>query len=363
MKFIKSNLLLFSVLLTALVVFSVLLTFSLMTSGKIEDLKSEISDAESRIKSQRSEKMPFEGLDYELDMARKDLVRLAALERAQNRLWGQVLASENNLSKTWKKKSPESINSSLIRQYTQLRELCRSKNVVLPGGSQGGPATPFLDTPSQPAEEFGFGLKSYDGNWPNFSSEEAQLLGVQIEIIKQLVGFVSESATKDYPLRLAYIHREPVGETDEGNIGDDLLELDDRKASLLKTHGILDSTCFEIQFVGITSHARTFLNSLRPPYLLRKLVVERDTDDTSTAFSPDLGDPAFGNSSPESSELPIVQDVRSKFTFLIEYVTGVDRDAEAFFTGILENVEADDQSLRDFLEASGHGALTETLIE
>ena len=53
MKFIKSNLLLFSVLLTALVVFSVLLTFSLMTSGKIEDLKSEISDAESRIKSQR----------------------------------------------------------------------------------------------------------------------------------------------------------------------------------------------------------------------------------------------------------------------------------------------------------------------
>ena len=119
MKFIKSNLLLFSVLLTAVVVFSVLLTFSLMTSGKIEDLKSEISDAESRIKSQRSEKMPFEGLDYELDMARKDLVRLAALERAQNRLWGQVLASENNLSKTWKKKSPESINSSLIRQYTQ----------------------------------------------------------------------------------------------------------------------------------------------------------------------------------------------------------------------------------------------------
>ena len=92
-------------------------------------------------------------------------------------------------------------------------------------------------------------------------------------------------------------------------------------------------------------------------------MVERDTDDSSTAFSPDPGDPALGIASPESSELPIVQDVRSKFTFLIEYVTGVDRDAEAFFTGILENVEADDQSLRDFLEASGHGALTETLIE
>ena len=278
MKFIKSNLLLFSVLLTALVVFSVLLTFSLMTSGKIEDLKSEISDAESRIKSQRSEKMPFEGLDYELDMARKDLVRLAALERAQNRLWGQVLASENNLSKTWKKKSPESINSSLIRQYTQLRELCRSKNVVLPGGSQGGPATPFLDAPSQPAEEFGFGLKSYDGNWPNFSSEEAQLLGVQIEIIKQLVGFVSESATKDYPLRLAYIHREPVGETDEGNIGDDLLELDDRRPACLRR--MASSTiCVEIQFVGITSHAGP---SLIPETALSssKFVVERDTDDS-----------------------------------------------------------------------------------
>ena len=121
--------------------------------------------------------------------------------------------------------------------------------------------------------------------------------------------------------------------------------------------------CFEITFVGITSHARTFMNQLAPPYLLRDFAADRDTTNFSTTsypVTPNLVSPDPGLQ--ENSELPIVKDVRSKYTFLIEYVTNLDRDHDKFFKSTMTQKSIDIEVMKDFLEKSGHSKMIEQLI-
>jgi len=132
----------------------------------------------------------------------------------------------------------------------------------------------------------------------------------------------------------------------------------------LKSHVEVESQCFEVCFIGHTSHARTFLNSLRPPYFLRNLIVERESTTTNFAATPSLGlDFSNGNAATDESEVPVVENVRSKFTFLIEYVTSENRNPEEFFRTAVRKDNFDEDLLGEFLLKAGHEKLFKPLIE
>jgi hypothetical protein len=364
MNYIKNNSIFLGILFIAITIFISLLLFSVSYSEGTERLIITIKQSQKDIDRHRNKILPYLGLDYEITNARRDLDRLALIEREQNRLWKTVLSADSNIATKWTQKDTDSINSILIRQYNQLRKLCRAKNIVLPGNNPSNPGAPFLPNNISTSAEFGFGFKAYDGNWPNFSAEEAQKLGMQMAIIRQIVEFLSKSSTDGHSLKLISILREPVGPIDDNNIGDDKLALAEFKSKLLKPHRLVDSMCFEITFVGITSHARTFMNQLSPPYLLRDFVADRDTTNISSVSYP--GIPSIISPDPvkkESSELPIVQDVRSKFSFLIEYVTDVDRDHDKFFKSTMNDDSIDIDVMKDFLEKSGHSKIIAPLIQ
>jgi hypothetical protein len=364
MNFFKNNILFFALLFIPGLVFTALLVLSYIFSSERADSLGNIDRTHNDISSFKSEMLPFKGLDYDLQLASEDLDSFASVERQQNRLWDMVLAPENNLSLKWSDKSPDKVNSMLTLQYTRLRKLCREKNIVLPGNRTTGTALPFQAQPDDSSNEFGFGMTAYDGNWPNFSKDEAQKLGIQIEIIKELVGYVSKAAISQHPIELVHLRRESVGSTDEKNIAQDQLDLAGRDDSLLRSSLSLTSMSFELCLIGHTPHARTFLNSLSPPYFLRDLIVVREDAGGSTGFSSGTGiDFAPANPVADDSELPIVQDVRSKFTFLIEYVTSVNRNPDEFFRRVVRKENYNEEMLGEFLVKSGHKKLIKSLIE
>ncbi|MDC0157454.1 hypothetical protein OAK38_06815 [Verrucomicrobia bacterium] len=305
-----------SALFVSAIIFICLTVFSSSYSADNRKLISDIENTQDEINDHRNEISPYVGLDFELKNAREDLENLAILEREQNRLWNSVLFDENNISNNWKNKDSESVNSTLIRQFSQLRKLCKEKYVILPGQNNSSPSVPFLDNTPSPTIEFGFGFRAYDGNWPNFSEEESQKLGIQMAIIKQIVEYLSKSTTANHPLSLVRISRESVGPIDERNIGVDKLDLSQYNKKLLKPHKIVNSMCFEIIFIGKTSSARTFMNQLTPPYLLRDFVANRVTSNNSSNLL--TGPAAFTSPNvavDQNTEVPIVQEVKSKYVF------------------------------------------------
>ena len=364
MNFVKNNMAFLILSGVFGLLFLTLLIFSFFLSGSKDDAQSAIDEIRTDITNLHNQKLPYAGLEHDLKLAAADLDELASIERAQNRLWNSVLSPETNIAINWKPKSEEVITSTLIRQFTRLRNLCREKNVALPGNRDTGSSSPFGEQPEEDANDFGFGMTAYDGNWPNFSNKEAQLLGIQIEIIKELVGYVCETVTDEHPAELVHLTRESVGRTDELNIGPDRVDLSAVKTVLLKSHVEVESQCFEVCFIGHTSHARTFLNSLRPPYFLRNLIVERESTPNTFAATPSFGpDFSGGNPAAGESEVPVVENVRSKFTFLIEYVTSVNRNPDEFFRTAVRKDNFDDELLGEFLLKAGHEKLFKPLIE
>lgn len=364
MNYIKSNLALFCSSIISVILFTIFLVISIYYKNSNEETASVEENEKNSIKAKESQMLPYVALDHDLLQADKDLEQIAQKERAQNRLWDTVLSTENNLSINWEKKDSELINSTLIRQFTRLRKLCREKGILLPGTITNTPTSPFLAPSNTTSQiEFGFGFKSYDGNWPNFSTDEAQKLGVQMSIIKQLVEFLAKSSSNDRSIRLISILREPVGPIDNRNILDDKLELDIYNSKLLKSQNLINSMCFHITFTGITSHARTFMNQLSPPYLLRDFAVTRELSNSlsSQLTNQNQFDSSF--TTPETSELPIVQDVSSKYSFLIEYVVNVNRDHDAFYKELSDYEEVDIDIIASFLEKAGHSKMIQSLIQ
>jgi hypothetical protein len=363
MNYIKSHIILLAASTIAIIIFTVLLCVSMYLSNTNTVTISNTKRENNTIKQKANRILPFVALDHDLYHAQKDLDSIAQIERSQNRHWSTVLSKENNLAINWKNKESESINSTLIRQFTQLRKLCGEKRIILPGSSANNPSSPFLAPTNTSRVDFGFGFKSYDGNWPNFSTEEAQKLGIQMAIIKQIFEYLAKSSSDDRSMRLISILREPVGPIDDRYIGDDKLELDSYGTKLLKPQLIIDSMCIQVTFIGITSHARTFMNQLTPPYLLRDFVVTRDTSNSLSSQLDNQNNFTQDFSTTDSSELPIVQDVRSKYSFLIEYVVNVNRDHDKFYKHIIDHESVDIEIMTDFLEKAGHSKMIEPLIQ
>jgi len=169
---------------------------------------------------------------------------------------------------------------------------------------------------------YGFGFSAYDGFWPSFDREESNNLLKQAKAIKELCQFLLDSYETNENFGLLSIKRESAGDEDSKHIGENQY-VTKPEVKLLRDSGLIDSYIFEVVFTGKTQNIRSFINQLRPPYSLRSIKVERPIvvdNQTGTNFfedSPNLG---------QTDILPIIRDITSTFTIIVEYVFAVPSD-------------------------------------
>ena len=73
--------------------------------------------------------------------------------------------------------------------FSRWRQSCRKDNVAMPSNENLSTNSSFLDESAPSSiDNYGFAFSSYDGSWPSFSVEEAQQLGIQIEIINEIIN-------------------------------------------------------------------------------------------------------------------------------------------------------------------------------
>ena len=163
------------------------------------------------------------------------------------------------------------------------------------------------------------------------------MLGIQSKIIASIVEFLAESSDSKHKITLMQILRESVGKEDSQHIASDILPAMQTRNKLIRFNEGIKSFAFLIKFKSHTSNARSFINKLRPPFLLRDLRVNRS--DNALVSTPRQAEPnPFTNEVQANQQpLPIVQNVESVFTLLVEYIYEVDRDFETFITDYLEN--------------------------
>ncbi|MEC7802120.1 MAG: hypothetical protein VX467_03000 [Verrucomicrobiota bacterium] len=295
-----------------------------------------ISDIRNKEDSISDTKLSISGLNHissDLNFAQSDLYNLAETEKTLNNFWDDVLNKRENISLNWKKKSAESVNASLTRMFSRWRQSCRKDNVAMPSNENLSTNSSFLDesTPSS-MDNYGFAFSSYDGSWPSFSAEEAQQLGIQIEIINEIINALCYSTDGNHSISIVSLKRENAGQIDNGNIGVDKLRVNDVAPFLLRQNQGITSYAFEIVLQCQTYSVRKFLNLLRPPFMIRKLSLtpfEESDGFSNTGFAenpnPFSAEPSAAIGATSDQFLPIVSQVDSRATILVEYVTNIDK--------------------------------------
>ena len=322
-------------------------------SENVDKLQLSTNKELKLINSVNDELVKYKGLQSEFDYSIKDVEKLAKVEKEQNRFWNNLLNSNSNIFSTWKDKSSESINADLTKLYSQLRESCSKNNIVF-NKTINNNFNSFDSQPVNVEKKYGFGLSSYDGFWPSFSPIEARLLGIQSKIITEIIQFLATSSNDDHKITLLEIFREPVGEVDAQHIENDQLIVPNLERKVVRFKGGIESFVFLIKFKSHTSHARSFINQLRPPFLVRDLVVSRVSNDNALTPNQSRNSPFRDSSVKVGVQLPIVQNVESQFTILIEYITKINRDIKPISDISYQNLQSNYQVLKTFLELSGN---------
>ena len=260
-------------MLLLLTLFAALQFVSCNSSSNIDIIVSEIEKKERLINELTNEISIYNGLSEDFQKAKDNLIDLAELEKSQQRFWSNIVVNTENIYSNWSRKFSR-YQCRHNRLFTTLRNLCSSNNISVESDSQNN-INSFTLVPKEKTKKYGFGLSSYDGFWPSFSQEESMLLGIQSKIISSIVQFLSQSGNSEQRITLVHILRESVGDEDKQHIGMDLLKLPDLNSQLIRFNGGIRSFAFEIKFKGHTSHARSFINQLRPPFILRDLIINR----------------------------------------------------------------------------------------
>ncbi len=338
-------------------------TLAILSSGVSDDIEKVSTDMQREWSNQtftQEELTSFQNLDNDTKLSMKELSSLANVEKKQTIFWKNILNSRENHMSKWSKRSPESVNADITRLFTSLRSRCLSAEIELPVSGSKSPTIGFGDTNKKPENNYGFGFSAYDGFWPSFSEEEAKILGVQAKIVKEMVEFITQSTIESQKLSIVEILREVAGKIDLTHIENDQLTMGAEQQLLLREKGKLSSLIFLITIKGQSKHARNFMNQLRPPFMLRNLTVKRDLVQAEPSrmvndFTPNPfggSDEDFAPSKKES--LPIVKDVNSEFSFLIEYITEVNNGVEQLFNNKSIWEKGDQEILEQFFTTSGN---------
>ncbi len=255
----------------------------------------------------------------DLKLAKNEWNSLYQTAKSHTNFWKTFLDEKNNISKTHSIKSSSSINTDLTRLLSQLLRECEKLNIKFNNPSDT--PSPFMDNDVN-TYKFGFGFSGYDGFWPSFEKDEANLIAIQSKMIKQIVSYFINSFEETDKPTLYSLKREPVGPTDLQFIKDDKIESNFGIKNLRDT-GFVSSYIFQITFNGKTENLRTFVNQLRPPFSLRSISVKR-----FGASGGSFGEGFFSNNSNQGTLdiLPIIREINSIFTIQLEYVIATNTD-------------------------------------
>ena len=313
----KKIFLLFSVPIITLIVI-LLLSFS--KQSQVQEKLDKLNNLSQSI-TQSSTDLKIESLfANELNLVTADLVDLATRAKLQKKFWDEIISTDLNIVSNHTSLSSSSVNTEITKLLSFLNRSFETRKVKL-GSNKIDNLNMFASESPKPTR-YGFGFSAYDGFWPSFDREESNNLLKQAKAIKELCQFLLDSYETNENFGLLSIKRESAGDEDSKHIGENQY-VTKSEVKLLRDSGLIDSYIFEVVFTGKTQNIRSFINQLRPPYSLRSIKVERPTvvdNQTGTNFfedSPNLG---------QTDILPIIRDITSTFTIIVEYVFAVPSD-------------------------------------
>ena len=305
------------------IIFCSLLVWSIITNNKLTEDLDKLDSLSQQSEQLEGTILHSKIIEHDLAESISQHEQAISLIRDTVNFKEDLINEQENLISKYKNKSVSAINGEINRLLPSLRKRCESSEVAMVGLGQSAENSFTFEDNSENSNQYGFGFSAYDGFWPNFDKSEANLLGLQSAVIKEIIDFVATAANGS-SLKLISIKREAVGKTDEKYIGNEKLE-----SIKNKVFGNLDnvqSLVFEIQFQGKTNQARTFFNQLRPPYCLVKFSSLRKTKEKSN--EQDDSFISFSKVDKKTDILPIIHDIDSQFTFLFEYIYEIDYSSQ-----------------------------------
>ena len=360
-SFLKQNPLFVLVSLFSLVTFITTLYFSLELSSKTNELQREIKQVESELNDYQNSIINYSYIPSDYNAIKSDLTELSSTEKDLSNFADYILNERENARKKWSSKSAESVNAAITRLFSRMRKKCRESFIILPRAEQdSSPSSVFQAEKIDEADDsFGFSFSAYDGFWPSFSAEEARKLGTQSEIISDLIEHLSVCTDANHSIEIISIKREVVGEIDKANIGTDALNLAEISPLLLRNLDEIDSYAFKISLKTQTIPLRKLVNKLRPPFLLREILINPVEENTAnnfaqSSFSPD---PFSTKDDPEEKFVPIVSKVDSHIELVVEYIVESKRDLSSIITSLANHSDPHPEVLYDWLKQSGEESL------
>jgi len=312
----------------------------MLSCNKTENLGEVMKSIESREKDLAQaieDRAGFGWIEANLDLAREDNKNILDKRARELKKWREILG-RNDIFADVEKKASEDVNAEVSRFLDLYRKEASECGVKIKGA-----LTTSTDEPKGlfPAEGIssvedreGFGFAGYDGSWPNITDEEARELLKQKLITEKLLLTLFKAKQNEEPMELLGIRREPVGDIDRQRIAEEALNVESLSHVLANRVGSVETYAFEVSFLARTSALRTFLNSLQYPFIVRDISVRR-LENSSSGFSAtgnSISSSPFGpnskNIEANSSPLPIIKDVGSRFSILVEYVLAVHADLD-----------------------------------
>ena len=302
---------LFSIPIITLIV-TLLLSFS--KKNQVQEKLDKLKSLNQSI-NQSSTDLKIEKLFVnELNLITADLVDLSTRAKSQKKFWDEFINTDLNIVSNHTSQSSSSVNTEMTKLLSFLNRSFENRKVNL--GSNKLNNLNMFSMESLKATRYGFGFAAYDGFWPSFDREESNNLLKQAKVIKEICEFLLDSFETNENFNLLSIKRESAGDEDSKHIGENQY-LVNPEVKLLRDSGLIDSYVFEVVFTGKTQNIRSFINQLRPPYSLRSIKVERPSVvdiQTGMNFFED------SQNSAQTDILPIIRDITSTFTIVVEYI-------------------------------------------
>jgi hypothetical protein len=313
------------------------LLLSCNQSADLDEVFGNIEALERNLAKEIDDGAGFGWIEANLNLARGDNKNLLDKRARELKKWREVLGRDDVFADV-EKKASDDVNAEIARFLDLYRKEAGEYRVKIKGALK---TSTDESTGLFPSEEIssgedreGFGFAGYDGSWPSISDLEARELLKQKLISEKLLLTLFKAKQIEEPMELLGIRREPVGDVDRQRIADEALSLDSLANVLAKREGSIETYAFEVSFLARTSTLRTFLNSLQYPFLFRDISVRR-LENSSSGFAATNNS---GSNSPfslnsdniasNSKTLPIIKDVGSHFTVLVEYALAVHADLD-----------------------------------
>ena len=331
-SFFKTNFRLIAVGLLAVVGFLSLQIISCTQTSELDDLLSEINSLDRDLSRETQERAGFEWIDVNLDLAREDNGNLLDMRARELTKWRDILGREDLFAEV-ENKASDDVNAEISRFLDIYRKKANEHEVKIKGSatnkdddSEG--LFPSSDVSSGEERE-GFGFAGYDGSWPSISDQEARELLKQKLILEKLLIILFKAKPDGEPMELQSVRREVVGDVDKERATNEILAIDSHAKILAKREGKIETYAFKVDFLARTTALRTFLNSLQYPFLVRDVSVDRAENSSSSFTTTNIpSTPSPFGLNPENAQgnptlLPIIDDVGSRFSVLVEYVLAV----------------------------------------